>query len=114
MITGPIVHKKPVKARKQYTCNLCEKDILPGTLYGWIYEAEAKGYPVRRVKVHWLCLVAFMAGDKYSEIKANCHEQRKRNEVIHQQLGVDGWQEIYADAPSEEDIRQEMAEDQVK
>jgi len=33
------------------------------------------------------------------------------NEVQHQLMGVDGWQEIYADAPSEEDIRREMAGD---
>lgn len=37
--------------------------------------------------------------------------EMEQNEAIHQQMGVDGWQEIYADAPSEEDIREEMGEE---
>lgn len=48
-------------------------------------------------------------GDEFADIKELVH-----NEVLHQQIGVDGWQEIYADAPSEEDVRQEMAEDMEK
>lgn len=59
---------------------------------------------------------SFSEGGVHFAICEECYDkeykERKRNEVIHQQLGVDGWQEIYADAPSEEDIRQEMAGDQ--
>lgn len=36
-------------------------------------------------------------------------KEDEQNEALHQQLGADGWQEIYADTPSEEDIRREMA-----
>ena len=38
-------------------------------------------------------------------------QEQNRNEVQHQLMGVDGWQETYSDAPSEQDIKQEMADD---
>lgn len=40
----------------------------------------------------------------------NEYLRQRQNEVIHRFTGVDGWQEIYAEAPSEEDIKKEMAE----
>jgi len=38
------------------------------------------------------------------------YKRQKKNAVIHKLRGIDGWQEIYMDAPSEEDINEEMAE----
>lgn len=38
------------------------------------------------------------------------YKKQIQNESIHRQIGVDGWQELYSDAPSEEDINEEMAE----
>jgi len=35
----------------------------------------------------------------------------EKNEILHVLLGVDGWQEIYSDAPSQEDIEAEMLAD---
>ena len=41
------------------------------------------------------------------------YKEQIRNESIHRSMGVDGWQETYnsIDAPSEEDINEEMAGD---
>ncbi len=58
----------------------------------------------------------------WEDAMAHCKERIKKmwrreltqiikNQIIHKQLGVDGWQEIYADAPSEEDIKKEMADE---
>jgi len=46
---------------------------------------------------------------KSPETNEKTRKKLLHDEVIHQEIGVDGWQEIYADAPSKEDIRKEMA-----
>jgi len=38
-------------------------------------------------------------------------KEQERNEALHQQIGVDGWQEEAADAPSKEQIDQELSEE---
>jgi len=50
----------------------------------------------------------------YKEKYLQDSRERERNEIIHRQRGVDGWQELYADAPSEEDIKEEMAANNIK
>lgn len=44
------------------------------------------------------------------------YKKQIRNEAIHRMIGVDGWQEVYEaiDAPSEEDLNEEMAEEERK
>lgn len=47
-------------------------------------------------------------------VKNAMKKKQEKNEIIHQSMGVDGWQEIYVEAPSEEDIRKEVAEENRK
>lgn len=53
----------------------------------------------------------FAICEKYYEKE---YKRQVRNASIHKSRGVDGWQEIYSDAPSEEDIMEEMAEEDRK
>jgi len=60
---------------------------------------------------------SFSGGSVNLAICEKCYKKAIKkhieNESIHRMIGVDGWQEIYnsIDAPSEEDIDEEMAED---
>lgn len=54
---------------------------------------------------------SFSEGGIHFAICEKCYGEQMRNASIHKLRGIDGWQEIYSDAPSEEDIRKEMAED---
>jgi predicted nucleic acid-binding Zn-ribbon protein len=57
---------------------------------------------------------SFSEGGINFAICGKCYEKEYRKQIknasIHKSRGVDGWQEIYSDAPSKEDIDEEMAE----